>query len=93
MFLQGFLFLYDILKKIIVKNNIIWFQIQTVKNKWNCLIETPRVWSWKDVGFVITDKDLFKRLNKFANFQDFKGIIEKEFKTPIESLIRFERLN
>jgi len=70
---------------------IIWFDVQTVSNKWNILIETPRNWSWKDVGFEITNPQIIKRLEKFANFADFKGIIEKEFKTKLEELIKFER--
>jgi hypothetical protein len=30
-------------------------------------------------------------LDKFCNFADFKGIVEKEFKVPLDDVKRFER--
>lgn len=69
---------------------IFWFPVQTVTS-WNILIQTPRIWSWKDVGFLITDEKILKRLDKFANFKDFKSVIEREFEQSIEQFIRFER--
>jgi hypothetical protein len=74
-----------------MEQKIIWFSIQTVSNKWNTLVENPRIWSWKEIGFVITDLNLIKRLGKFANFADFKGIVEKEFKLKLDEIKRFER--